>query len=29
MMKIEETAIDGSDRPIAEQKIIKAYIKAQ
>lgn len=25
--KIENTATDGSDRPIAEQKIIRAYIK--
>jgi len=27
--KMEETATDGSDRPVAEQKIIKAYIKGQ
>ncbi|MGA2775861.1 MAG: peptidylprolyl isomerase [Candidatus Omnitrophota bacterium] len=25
--KIENTAVDASDRPVAEQKIIKAYLK--
>ena len=28
IQKIENTAIDSSDRPISEQKIIKAYLKA-
>ena len=27
VQKIENTAVDGSDRPMAEQKIIKAYLK--
>ncbi len=28
VQKIENTAVDGSDRPVQEQKIIKAYLKA-
>ncbi|MCX5703684.1 MAG: peptidylprolyl isomerase [Candidatus Omnitrophica bacterium] len=27
VQKIENTAVDASDRPLAEQKIIKAYLK--
>ena len=27
VQKIENTAVDGSDRPLAEQKILKAYLK--
>ncbi len=27
VQKIENTAVDGSDKPLAEQKIIKAYLK--
>lgn len=28
VQKIENTPVDGNDRPLAEQKIIKAYLKA-
>jgi peptidylprolyl isomerase len=28
VQKIENTATDGQDRPLAEQKIIKAYVKS-
>jgi len=27
VQKIENTPVDSSDRPVSEQKIIKAYVK--